>query len=82
LSRETQRRGRLAFYVYIVLGVSAVVMSFAALLWSIGYMERAMVSTSLISAFIGFTLLSAGLYLLRLSAYVYAVEKGEKRGEA
>jgi len=41
---------------------------------SVGYMERALISTSLLTAFIGFSLLSSSLYVLRLSAYVYGVE--------
>jgi len=64
------------FLIYLVIGVILLSASILALLWSIGYMQAGFVATSLLSALIGFTLLSSSLYILRLSAYVYAVEKG------
>lgn len=66
---------RYASEIYIIMGILVLVLSLMFLLWSISYMERAMVASSLISILIGFTLLSAALYLLRLSAYVYATGK-------
>jgi hypothetical protein len=38
-------------------------------------MERGLVGTSLLSVLIGFALLSAALYIMRLAVYVYAAEK-------
>ncbi|MET1128855.1 MAG: hypothetical protein ABWW70_06015 [Thermoproteota archaeon] len=66
----------------IYLGVSLVLLALSLLffVWSLGYLEKAMIATGLLSALIGFSLLSGGLYALRLSAYVYAVEKGEEGG--
>jgi hypothetical protein len=64
------------FLVYLIIGVVLLSLSILTLLWSIGYMQAGFVATSLLSALVGFTLLSAGLYILRISAYVYALEKG------
>jgi hypothetical protein len=41
-------------------------------------MERGRIATSLVSALAGFSLLSAALYALRLSAYIYGVERSEQ----
>jgi len=68
-------------FIYLSMGIALAVISILVLIWSIGYMERAMVGTSLLCAFIGFTLLSSSLYVLRLSAYVYALEKGSRSEE-
>ncbi|MGB9728957.1 MAG: hypothetical protein ACP5GU_06065 [Thermoprotei archaeon] len=65
-------------WIYIVLGIILLIIAVYLLLLSIGLMERAFISTSLLSALIGFTLLSASLYLLKLSASVYAVERGQE----
>jgi len=65
--------------LYIAIGIALFTISVMFFLWSVGFMQRAMVATSLLSALIGFSLLSAALYLFRLSAYVYGVEKGEER---
>ncbi|MEM1668399.1 MAG: hypothetical protein QXO48_06140 [Desulfurococcaceae archaeon] len=62
---------------YLVIATTMLVFSVVFLLWSIGYMERGRVATSLIAALSGFTLLTGSLYVFRLSAYSYAVEKGE-----
>lgn len=67
--------------ILLILGLVLLLISIMFLFWSVGYMERAYVASSLMSALVGFTLLSASLYVLRLSAYVYAVEKGESRGQ-
>lgn len=62
--------------VYVVASIVLLGLGIAFLLWSLGYMESAMIASSLLSALIGFTLISGGLYALRLSAYVYAVRRG------
>ena len=62
--------------IYLSLGLILVALALVFMIWSIGYMERAFIATSLITLLIGFTLLSSGLYVLRLSAYIYASEKG------
>ncbi len=67
--------------IYISLSIILAVMSIIFILWSLGYMERGYVATSLLSALAGFTLLSASLYALRLSAYVYAMSKGGSESE-
>ncbi|ADM27688.1 conserved hypothetical protein [Ignisphaera aggregans DSM 17230] len=72
---------RIPPYVYLSIGIVLIAIAILMLIWSIGYMERAMVGTSLLCTFIGFTLLSSSLYVLRLSAYVYALEKGSKGEE-
>ncbi len=64
--------------LYIAIGIALFVASVMFFLWSVGFMQHAMVATSLLSALIGFSLLSASLYLFRLSAYVYGVEKSEE----
>lgn len=61
---------------YLALSILLLLASTLFLLWSISYMERGFVATSLLSALIGFTLLSSSLYTLRLSAYVYSLAKG------
>ncbi len=65
--------------IYICIGIALFVFSIMFFLWSISYMQKAMVATSLLSALIGFSLLSGSLYMFRLSAYVYGVEKGATR---
>ncbi|MEM0026468.1 MAG: hypothetical protein QXT53_00845 [Ignisphaera sp.] len=77
-SRVSPRMRGVQLAIYLGIGLALAILSILFLIWSVGYMERAYVGTSLISALIGFTLLSASLYVLRLSAYVYAVEKGEQ----
>jgi len=62
--------------VYMIIGALLFAFSILFFLWSVSYMQRAMVATSLLSALIGFSLLSGSLYMFRLSAYVYGVEKG------
>lgn len=62
--------------IYLSLGLILVGLAIVFMLWAVGYMERAFIATSLITLLIGFTLLSSGLYILRLSAYIYASEKG------
>ena len=61
--------------IYLAISVTLIAMSIVFFLLSIGYMEKAMIATSLLSALIGFSLLSGGLYALRVSAYVYGAEK-------
>jgi len=61
---------------YMAIGTILFSFSILFFLWSVSYMEHAMVATSLLSALIGFSLLSGSLYMFRLSAYVYGVEKG------
>ncbi|PUA33684.1 MAG: hypothetical protein B7O98_04530 [Zestosphaera tikiterensis] len=61
-------------YLYLAIGLALLVLSMMFFFMSVGYMERALISTSLLTAFIGFSLLSSSLYVLRLSAYVYGVE--------
>jgi uncharacterized membrane protein YgdD (TMEM256/DUF423 family) len=65
--------------VILIAGLLLLIFSMYLLILSIGYMERGYVGTSLLTLLIGFSLLSSSLYLLRLSAHVYAIErKGEK----
>lgn len=64
------------FLILLSLGVALIVMSVVFFLMAISYMERAMVATSFLAAFIGFTTLSSSLYVLRLAAHVYGVEVG------
>ncbi|ADG91166.1 hypothetical protein Tagg_0894 [Thermosphaera aggregans DSM 11486] len=70
-------KGRKAL-IYLALATALLVLSILFLLWSISYMERGRIATSLVSALAGFSLLSAALYALRLSAYIYGVEKSEQ----
>lgn len=67
----------LKLYLYLAMASALIALSVIFMLWSIAYMESAMVATSLLSALAGFTFLSGGLYVLRLSAHVYALEKEE-----
>ncbi|MCS7110853.1 MAG: hypothetical protein RMI45_00570 [Ignisphaera sp.] len=73
--------GRLrGFTPLLTAGLALLAFSIYVLMWSISYMERAMVATSLLTGLVGFSLLSASLYLLRLAAYVYGVDaEREKR---
>jgi hypothetical protein len=64
------------FIPLLVVGLVVLALSIQVLLWSIAYMERAMVATSLMAGLVGFSLLSASLYILRLAAYAYGVEAG------
>lgn len=64
-------------YFYMAVATTMLAISIVFLLWSIGYMERGRVATSLMSALAGFTLLTGSLYVYRLASYVYAAEKGE-----
>jgi len=63
--------------LYLLPAISIAILAFSIylLLASVGYMERGFIGTSLLSALIGFALLSASLYVMRLAAYVYASEK-------
>jgi|YelNatPaOPRAMG01_1025707.scaffolds.fasta_scaffold05546_3 hypothetical protein len=65
------------FIPLLVVGLVVLALSIQVLLWSIAYMERAMVATSLMAGLVGFSLLSASLYILRLAAYAYGVEAGQ-----
>lgn len=67
--------------VYLVIGSSTLVLSIVFLIMSLGYMQSGLVATSLLSALIGFTLLSGSLYVLKLSAYVYSVSRERGREE-
>jgi len=78
--RPSFRLPKLGFVPLLVVGVALLAISVQLLLWSIAYMERAMVATSLLSALAGFSLLSASLYVLRLAAYAYGVEAGGSEG--
>ncbi len=69
---------KIKYYAYFAIAVAMFVASVIFLLWSVGYMEIGRVATSLMSALAGFTLLTGSLYMFRLSAYVYAAERGEK----
>ncbi|RLG85025.1 MAG: hypothetical protein DRO39_06585 [Thermoprotei archaeon] len=70
-------------FIYLGVSVALIVLATMFFMWSVGYLERAMIATGLLSALIGFSLLSGGLYALRVSAYVYGAEKGaEEGGEA
>lgn len=71
--RKPRIRG---FLPLLAIGVATLVISVQVLIWSIAYMERAMVATALISGLVGFSLLSASLYILRLAAHAYGVEAG------
>uniref|UniRef100_A0A7C2BKM9 Uncharacterized protein n=1 Tax=Thermosphaera aggregans TaxID=54254 RepID=A0A7C2BKM9_9CREN len=70
-------KGRKAL-IYLAIATTLLALSILFLLWSISYMERSRIATSLVSALAGFSLLSAALYALRLSAYLYGVEKSEQ----
>jgi len=70
-------KGRKAL-IYLAIATALLVLSILFLLWSISYMERGRIATSLVSALAGFSLLSAALYALRLSAYIYGVERSEQ----
>jgi hypothetical protein len=70
-------KGRKAL-IYLAMATALLVLSILFLLWSISYMERGRIATSLVSALAGFSLLSAALYALRLSAYIYGVERSEQ----
>lgn len=70
-------------FIYLGVSIALIVLATMFFMWSVGYLERAMIATGLLSALIGFSLLSGGLYALRVSAYVYGAEKGaEEGGEA
>jgi len=69
--------GLVMLYTLIALSVATFVLSIYLLLASLGYMERGFVGTSLLSALIGFTFLSASLYLMRLATHVYAVQRAQ-----
>lgn len=62
------------FLPLLALAVAVLAVAIVVLMWSVAYMERAMVATALISGLVGFSLLSASLYILRLAAYAYGVE--------
>lgn len=73
---STTRRLIAKFVAYLTVATFMLVLSAVFLLWSVGYMEQGRVATSLISALAGFTFLTGSLYMYRLSAYIYAAEKG------
>lgn len=66
------------FWIFVGVGIALVAVSILMFMMAIGYMQRAMVSTSLLTAFIGFTTLSSSLYVLRLAAHIYGVEVGSE----
>ncbi len=68
--------GEVRWMIYLVVSLLLLVVAGLFLLWSVGYMERGFIATSLLSALIGFTLLSSSLYILRLSAYIYSLSRG------
>jgi len=72
--RDTTR-----WLVYVVLAIVMAGLGILFLLYSLGYMERAMVGSSLLSALIGFTLLSGSLYALKISAYIYSLARSRER---
>jgi uncharacterized membrane protein YgdD (TMEM256/DUF423 family) len=76
MMRDTTR-----WLVYVILALIMAVLAILFLIFSLGYMERAMVGSSLLSALIGFTLLSGSLYILKISAYVYSLIKSSEKGE-
>ncbi|MCC6035052.1 MAG: hypothetical protein LM567_06140 [Desulfurococcaceae archaeon] len=61
--------------ILLITGLGVLFFSLYMLLLAVGYMERGMVGSSLLTVLVGFTLLSSSLYLLRLSTYVHAVER-------
>jgi hypothetical protein len=61
--------------IFLITGLGVLFFSLYMLLLAVGYMERGMVGSSLLTVLVGFTLLSSSLYLLRLSTYVHAVER-------
>ncbi|MET1128797.1 MAG: hypothetical protein ABWW70_05725 [Thermoproteota archaeon] len=67
--------------VYLIISVLLMILAVQFILWSIGYMERGYVATSLLAALSGFTLLSGGIYALKISAYVYSQEASRTAGE-
>ncbi|MCX8195942.1 MAG: hypothetical protein N3F67_02550 [Acidilobaceae archaeon] len=69
----------LRWLLYLAISLSLLALSILFITWGISYMEKGLVATSLLSVLAGFTLLSASLYSLRLSAYVYAASKEERR---
>ena len=76
LSEETR------WLIYLVAGLALMILAVILLIMSIGYMQSALVATSLLTALIGFTLLSGSLYILKISAYVYSASRGrESSGE-
>jgi hypothetical protein len=66
---------RVLLYLLPAFSIAVLAFSIYLLLASIGYMERGLIGTSLLSVLIGFALLSAALYIMRLAVYVYATEK-------
>jgi len=70
-------RPNIKLYIYIAVGIALFALSATFFIWSVSYMERAMIATSLLSALVGFSLLSGSLYMFRLSAYIYGVESAE-----
>ena len=72
--KTTLSRRRLEL-ILLITGLGVLFFSLYMLLLAVGYMERGMVGSSLLTVLVGFTLLSSSLYLLRLSTYVHAVER-------
>jgi len=60
--------------IYLGLAIIILFIAIQFLLWSLSYMERGLIATSLLSALIGFTVFSGSLYLLKISAYIYSIE--------
>ena len=67
-------------FLYLGVSIALVVLAVIFFVWSVSYLERAMIATGLLSALIGFSLLSGGLYALSVSAYIYSAEKGGEEG--
>lgn len=72
----SQKTRVIRFWAFLGAGFALMVISAMMFFMAISYMEKAMVATSLLTAFIGFTTLSSSLYVLRLAAHVYGVEVG------
>ena len=65
--------------IYLGLAIIILFVAIQFLLWSLSYMERGLIATSLLSALIGFTIFSGSLYLLKISAYIYSIERGGEK---
>lgn len=64
--------------IYVTIASAIMILSIVLLTISIGYMQSGLVATSLLTALIGFTLLSGSLYLYKISAYVYSVSRARE----
>ncbi|MEM0043374.1 MAG: hypothetical protein QXJ51_02305 [Sulfolobales archaeon] len=61
--------------VYVSVASILMILSILLLILSIGYMQSGLVATSLLTALIGFTMMSGALYMFKISAYVYSLSK-------